>query len=360
MTVTGPPWVVSIPGDVEDMQVSGPPWVVSIGPIRAEDFRGSRFRGVNGFVASEGSLPPAEDFDRIKAWGYNFVRCWLVASWNGSAYVIDAPQLARMDAGLALLGARQLRAVVVVSISKADMPWTIAPKLAAFAALHGTLAARFLGSSVVIAIDMMNEPDIAMPFEVATAQDYTNCIEGWRVLAVQCAAAIRAVDPTRVVWYEPAMVANPTQMRTALPLANYVTSPHVYDPFAMTHQGVFEQIAGTPFTPDQPFDAGNAALLAEAIALVADWPPDLPICVGEFACVRWAPSNAAALWTAAAIVAFEAAGLSWCHHEFRRYTGWDAEGPNSTATSYTRSDDAPVAAVLRAALALPPGYYTGL
>ena len=329
--------------------------------LTSENFRTSGLRGVNGYVSNGFSIPDLTYVDQLQAWGVNIARVWVPATWNGTAYVVASGALDNMDLHLAQLSARQIYAVIVVGVPTADMPWTT-ERRAAFVALWTALATRWNGNRVIAGFDLMNEPNVYNE-STAVGADYEALYLDWPATALACITAIRAVDPQRVIVYEPATVAAPSQLAgipsSILGLSNVVYSPHLYDPFALTHDGVGAFIAGTTITPTLTFDSAAQAALTAAIAqIIAFKAAGRAILVGEFSCVRWGLN--ASQWIDAAIEQMEAAGLPWCYHEFRAASVWDAEAPNGTNPSYTRSDDAPVATLLRAAFDLnAPASTTG-
>jgi hypothetical protein len=72
-------------------------------------------------------------------------------------------------------------------------------------------------------------------------------------------------------------------------------------------------------------------VLAPADAFQATW--GVPIYIGEFSAVRWAPAPDAARWLLDVINLLEARGWSWSYHAFREWNGWDLEMDNSYWTS---------------------------
>jgi hypothetical protein len=204
-------------------------------------------------------------------------------------------------------------------------------------------------------VDILNEPDIQDP-ATAIGADYTAVFVGSQELGERVIAAARVVHPERVFVWEPGMVAHPSQFHNRQPLTaeNVVYSPHVYQPEELTHDQIGAYLSRTAITPTQSFDAAAQAALQEAITQFATSIGDKPILVGEFSCVRWALNEGASKYIAAAILGFEARGASYCYHEFASADPWDAEGPVGVTQDYVRSNDAPVAKVLIAALARRP------
>jgi hypothetical protein len=69
---------------------------------------------------------------------------------------------------------------------------------------------------------------------------------------------------------------------------------------------------------------------------------DVPIFVGEFSCVKWAPNKSAESYIADSLEFFESYGWSWSYHEYRRWYGWDSEMQSGAKTTMPRSVDAPI------------------
>jgi hypothetical protein len=67
----------------------------------------------------------------------------------------------------------------------------------------------------------------------------------------------------------------------------------------------------------------------------------VPLYVGEFSCVRWAPGLTAYHYVADSIALFEAEGYSWTYHAWRSYPGWDAELPESFFAQFPDVDAMP-------------------
>lgn len=324
-------------------------------PLTADSFRGAAIRGLVGFNASTGT-PSATYFDDAAATGAKIMRVAFTPTWDGTDYVIAPGELTAMDAGLAALTARSMYAMLVVVLTRADMPST-GSKPAAFRRMYQAITTRYLANRT-ICFDLLNEPDIVNP-DGATAEDYQFVRDAWNSLASLTTGDIRAIDPGRCIVFEPAMVANPTQFQglEPLPFGNVAYSPHFYDPFPFTHQNVTQWLASQAFGPGLSYDAWARQELRNNIAIVARWRPDLPKVAGEFSAATWAPDGGDTQWVAECMELMEAAGISWLYHVYRASPVWDAEAVPNGQADYTRSSTAPTITQIRNALALPPGQY---
>jgi hypothetical protein len=326
--------------------------------LTAKDFSGAALRGCGFFMAVQ-PLPPIENFDSLQRLGAKLARVWLSAQWNGTDYIVPDEQYAVMDAGLDRLAQRSIHTVIALSIQREDMPWGDAARLAAYARFCGAIGQRYSGQTRVAAIDGMNEPvPLQAPIHGGFSDaDFVDVESGWRALAMDCIAAIRAFDPARVFVYQVGLGSDPgnfTSSTPALEALNVVYSPHVYHPHSLTHQNVSEWNQGLAFGPGVAYGPAEAATLSASIARIAAWRPDLPKLVGEFSCVNWAPADSAPRYIADCIRQFEQAGMSWLYHDWRGFPGWDSEALPNGLAAYTRSDGAGTVSVLRSALAAAP------
>ncbi|WP_162908006.1 glycoside hydrolase family 5 protein [Allorhizocola rhizosphaerae] len=113
-----------------------------------------------------------------------------------------------------------------------------------------------------------------------------------------------------------------------------IYSPHVYDPYPYSHQGLgtFNQAPTSSDWPDKtsyPGVIGDAhwdkdrlrALLEPVVRVQRKY--RVPIFVGEFSAIRWAPG--AAQYVNDLIELFEEYEWSWAYHAFTEWHGWDTE-----------------------------------
>ena len=203
-----------------------------------------------------------------------------------------------------------------------------------------TLAAQFKTNNSVAAYDLLNEP------VVNGGTDY------WYPLATNLVRGIRAVDPDKAIIFEPQPWALSSGFASLVPLpfTNIVYSFHTYSPYEIAYQGIpgngyyTQETYPSPATADigavnisNLASAGNGTVylmnLAPVVAFQQNY--NVPIYVGEFSCVRWAPVSATNglptpyNYVADAITLFESHGWSWNYHAWRNYWGWDAEVPES-------------------------------
>ena len=185
----------------------------------------------------------------------------------------------------------------------------------------GQLARRLKTYPALQAYDLINEPVLpqALPGRSAQAE--------WYELAEAIARELRAADPDTPLVIEPTPWGLPSSFwRTeALDLPGVVYSFHFYEPHEFTHQGLPGR-ADVLAYPDQGW---NKARLSQAMEEARKFAAkhQVPMYVGEFSCVRWAPGGSCPRYLTDAVSLFEAEGWSWTYHCWRCYQGWDSEVP---------------------------------
>ena len=164
----------------------------------------------------------------------------------------------------------------------------------------------------------------------------------WYAMAPPIIQAIRAVDPGRVIVYEPAMAASPWAFRDLkpLPFDGIVYSPHMYDPHPFTHQGVYDNAPPPDFVP-----GAATAFLQPVVDFQKRY--DVPVYVGEFGCIRWAARRADYL--AEVVDVCNAQGWGWSYHAWGEWDGWDPQC-NADRSDTTRRVEEPTYRLLSRAL----------
>lgn len=183
----------------------------------------------------------------------------------------------------------------------------------------GQLARRLKSYPALQAYDLINEPVVPGLTAGRSAQAV------WHGLAAAIARELRAADPDTPLMVEPAPWGLPSSFwRTeALSLPGLVYSFHFYEPHRFTHQGLPNYPAALAY-PDQGLDKARLSqAMDEARRFAARY--QVPIFVGEFSCVRWAPAGSCPRYLADAVALFEAEAWGWAYHCWRCYQGWDAE-----------------------------------
>lgn len=206
------------------------------------------------------------------------------------------------------------------------------------ASIWESIATTYKGNTAIAGYDLFNEPVAPSPSSL------------WTALATSLLNSIRTIDPQAVIIYESPGGAGDFATLAPLPYQNVVYSFHDYDPKSVTAQGVLGMGGTTqdtypgPNTPDI-----NALNAAQNLALVESFQAkyNVPILVGEFSCVRWAPiapngSPSAYNWVKDTTSLFEAQHWAWNYHSWAdSWYGWDAQIPSSFFYQYPYTNASP-------------------
>lgn len=312
-----------------------------------------------------GSLDPAYHrlpyLEQVKSALGTLVRVFLDFEWDNRQQRYVLPRVVEQGLHNMLLAAQSLRQELVVVGNFEQKPnpplWGSDARASAFVAAWQQLAQRFSGAAAVAGYDLLNEPN--PPWSDGTVQ---SARREWRQLAQRTIAAIRSVDAQVPIVFEGVGGGQSVGLQDMLPFdaAHVVYSIHFYTPHAITHQQV------SPEWPDAiPYPVSDNALLKGTSAYPGPWNAQrlqlevqharqfqinyrLPIFVGEFSCVRWAPGDSAVHYIRDCLAMFKAYGWHYCYHEFRGWPGWDAELTSPQRMSGQRSTQAPVMQLLLA------------
>lgn len=184
------------------------------------------------------------------------------------------------------------------------------------------LAARYRTNTAVWGYDLVNEPH----YDEIADKGATEAL-GWNDLVEKVAQEVRKVDPVKTIFVEGSVGGLPEGFSQLRPVrvSNVVYSPHMYLPINITHQGIFGQKVGLRY----PSEDCDIHALERGLKPVIDFQKkwNVPIFIGEFGCVRWAPDGSATRYLSDCIEIFEKYGWDWCHHCYRDWQGWDPEYP---------------------------------
>ena len=322
------------------------------------------WRGFN--LGAKGQAAFAEkDYADLAAYGANVVRIGVNVpiNANGSTFDMAAVEWEYIERTVAMgrkHGFKVILALVPLPLGEAAVHWSSPVLKASLVDIWARVAARFKGNRVIAGYDLINEPvtprDSNRPPTLGDAHKGAGALadvrdqsrDPWREFAVQIIEAIRAQDAGSIVIFEPSPWALPKGFAqlTPLPFSGVVYSFHFYEPHALTHQGLYEHRAALDYPSGETSRASLSSAMEPVRAFARKY--SVPIFVGEFSIVRWAPGGSAARYLRDAIALFEAEGWSWAYHSFREYEGWDAELDPSLPRSArgSRSANAPAIRLL--------------
>jgi hypothetical protein len=181
--------------------------------------------------------------------------------------------------------------------------------------------------------------------------------EVWWTLAQRLVGEIRGAGLAGPIVIQGVAGGSALGLRHFEPIAdaNVVYSVHFYTPHDITHQFVSDRWnRAIPYPAGVEWGLGGwdpelgvtridrARLLQELRhAIRFQLRHRVPILVGEFSCVRWAPDGSSTRYVIDCLEIFSSLGWSWIYHEFRGWPGWDAEMGPERRTSSFRSASAP-------------------
>ena len=321
---------------------------------------------VKGFNVGtlNGARHDAAFFVQVAATGARLVR--LFVPWHWQAHAARYALLPALRAALAVAlrdaHAAGLSTVLVGEFETAPNPplWGDTKRRTAFAEGWRELALELSGIPGVAGFDLLNEPN--PPWSDGTV---ASARAEWLSVATAAIQAIRQQDSSVPIVFEGIGGGQAVGLKALQPLAysGIVYSLHFYTPHALTHQHVSPRWQRSIRYPD-PDEAAlrdtdahpgpwHAARLLRELqdAINFQQQVDLPLFVGEFSCVRWAPGASALNYLRDCIQIFNSQRWSWAYHEFRGWPGWDAEINSHTRSLQVapndRSADAPVMRLLR-------------
>jgi len=296
------------------------------------------------------------DFDDLAATGANVVRVAIQLRKCKGCDRYDMPEAdiryaERILARGERLGFRVVLVLLATPWGNQSDYWDNASLKADIVKKWGQLARRLKSFPALQAYDLINEPVVPQPRLGHSAQAQ------WHELAKAIATELRAADPDTPLMVEPAPWGLPSSFWRTEPLGlpGLVYSFHFYEPHEFTHQGLPDHPAALAY----PVTGRDRPRLSQSIEEARRFAAKhkVPMFVGEFSCVRWAPAGSCPRYLADAVALFEAEGWGWAYHCWRCYQGWDSEVPQEVPQAQRaghlpehRRADSPSALLLKAAM----------
>jgi len=319
--------------------------------LTANHFGSGHLRGFclggNGYNQTDADGGDVQSMMDMVATGANIARCFVVIERpSGDTYQFKAGELEKLDSTVAR-GKRLGFYVVPVLFHDPSLNtdyWGNAARKLSIVKLWKTLASKYKGNPAIGGYDLINEP--RQNFNYAEVIRFEE----------QMIDTIRTIDASHVVMVE---CVDNDMFAMMLPLYQYsdvVYSPHGYSSLMITHQGV-------PGEPEANV-RNKYPTLTSTSNLKASWGKTqlsaqhedvrimthrfhVPIFIGEFSCINWAPKNDAGEWSSTKwcddnISLLETEKWSWCYHAWRGdWPGWEAEIPSSYYTQFSFANAKP-------------------
>ena len=298
---------------------------------------------VRGFMVSE--VNDQQNFNDAKNWGANVVRIQIFPGRYATSKGLDIWEalpvyLDRVEGQVKL--AKQAGLKVVIDLHEAPFQniksqeaefWNRTDLEEKFCRVWTEIAKRLLPyKGTIWGYDLYNEPVDNSQFPEPPHQ--------WYPLAIKIIIAIRKIDKETWIIFEPGPWGLAHRFNTLKPLPDLhvIYSLHFYYPQeAFTHQGVnppsglnleeAKKLINKPYPATIDGILWDKDRLAQELKRVDEFQSrwKVPIYVGEFSVVRWAPKDDAVRWLKDATDLFESRGWSWSYHAFREWNGWSLE-----------------------------------
>lgn len=193
------------------------------------------------------------------------------------------------------------------------------------------IVTRFHRHPAIWGWDLANEP---------VEDEWSDGILFWDELADTIAREIRKIDTAKVIIVEPASGGGVKELPNLKPIGysrgydipKVVYSFHFYEPGNLTHQGVTgHNPIGTSYPDTINGIFWDSAQMRKALRPAYEFQRKyrVPLYVGEFSCIRWAPNHSALRYLTDLTRLFEEAGWDWTYHAYREFDGWSVEYSDS-------------------------------
>ena len=211
--------------------------------------------------------------------------------------------------------------------------WNNQAELAEVVRIAGVLAGAFKGRGAELGgYEFLNEPLVRSAAGAAVPPQ-------WPALMKDTIAEIRRHDTERWIVVTPGAGGMPIGYKNFTPLddSRIVYGAHMYAPFAFTHQGIREYKLGYAYPGRIYLKFWNRKALSNYMSDLIGFRNKygVPVWIGEFSAIRWAPGAEKYLLDLAA--EFNAQGWGWSYFSFGEYHGWNPD--YGTGFSTDRRED---------------------
>ena len=190
------------------------------------------------------------------------------------------------------------------------------------------IAERYKNTTTVWAYDLANEPVVSKQYPYNYTYPIDNTILRWPELAEALVNEIRLIDPVKSIIIESLNYGvdldDIKPIDSSVP--NIIYSIHLYQPGKLTGQfGPETPVITYPGTIDGIYY--DKTKLKEILAPLKAYQEKyrVPIYIGEFSCIRWAPNNSAYNYIRDCIEIFEEYNWDYDYYSFRTWNGWSVE-----------------------------------
>ena len=190
------------------------------------------------------------------------------------------------------------------------------------------IAKRYKNTTTVWAYDLANEPVVSKQYPYNYTYPIDNTILRWPELAEALVNEIRLIDPVKSIIIESLNYGvdldDIKPIDSSVP--NIIYSIHLYQPGKLTGQfGPETPVIIYPGTIDGIYY--DKTKLKEILAPLKAYQEKyrVPIYIGEFSCIRWAPNNSAYNYIRDCIEIFEEYNWDYDYYSFRTWNGWSVE-----------------------------------
>ena len=211
---------------------------------------------------------------------------------------------------------------------------------------------------VIWGYDLFNEPSTGG----------RHAVQEWLDMVPDIIAAIRKVDTNVWIVFQPGLVTETfakEKERIIQKDKRVVYSLHFYCPETFAGQGIMyenefsskkfktHEEAVAHFLREYPGNSKNhwwegekyqnKETLEAELKPLTDFAKEykVPVLIGEFSVITWAPVQSALNWFKDVIDIFEANHFSWCFHAFREWQGWSLESPEGPKAFWFSGEGSP-------------------
>ena len=211
---------------------------------------------------------------------------------------------------------------------------------------------------VIWGYDLFNEPSTGG----------RHAVQEWLNMVPDIIAAIRKVDTNVWVVFQPGLVTETFAKEKEKIIQKdkrVVYSLHFYCPETFAGQGIMyenefsskkfktHEEAVAHFLREYPGNSKNhwwetekyqnKETLEAELKPLTDFAKEykVPVLIGEFSVITWAPVQSALNWFKDVIDIFETNHFSWCFHAFREWQGWSLESPEGPKAFWFSGEGSP-------------------